>query len=82
MSAGNNEGLCVGAVGVIKDFMRNPKSESWYLVFSAWRSIYFLFGSASHISVIQAAIIDLDLWGILESVRDFKAVPALRVGCA
>lgn len=56
LSAGNSELFRVGAVGVIKDLMKYPKSES-YSVFSAWESISFIFGSASPITVIQEAML-------------------------
>jgi len=56
LSAANSDIFCVGAVGVVKDLIKNPKSES-YSVFSAWENISFIFGSASPISVIQAAML-------------------------
>lgn len=56
LSASNSEGFCAGGVGVIKDLIKNPKSES-YSVFSAWENISFLFDSTSPISIFQPAML-------------------------
>lgn len=56
LSASNSEVFYAGAVGVIKDFMKNPESES-YSIFSTWERISFIFSSATPISVIQQAML-------------------------
>lgn len=56
LSVSNSEDFCAGGVGVTKDLIKNPKSES-YSVFNAWKNISFIFGSTSPISIFQAAML-------------------------
>lgn len=91
LSAGNSEVFCAGTVDIIKDLMQNSKSEI-YSDFSGCEIIYFILDSACPISFFgmysggisgSCANIaeDLGLLGVLESVRNIKAVTALWVGC-